>query len=169
MFDRFLDPRAALWKFPSRRLVRPRSLCALCRLTESRGKAASANSSQCPAASCLCEKTRLQPSSTFIRQSQCWCLLLNFFFVCFRRWSADEARILRVSVNSFLDHLSLVLETMEMFGPPVSQWSLTDISGLNRSFILHVESTLGDNREWLWGLAALFQAGKSDVWFIKWD
>uniref|UniRef100_A0A3P8UP78 L antigen family member 3 n=1 Tax=Cynoglossus semilaevis TaxID=244447 RepID=A0A3P8UP78_CYNSE len=36
------------------------------------------------------------------------------------RWSADEARILRVSVNSFLDHLSLVVETMEMFGPPVS-------------------------------------------------
>ncbi|XP_022064154.2 L antigen family member 3-like [Acanthochromis polyacanthus] len=35
------------------------------------------------------------------------------------RWSADEARILRVSVNSFLDHLSLVLETMETFGPPV--------------------------------------------------
>ncbi|XP_020482191.1 L antigen family member 3-like [Labrus bergylta] len=33
------------------------------------------------------------------------------------RWSADEARILRVSVNSFLDHLSLVLETMEQFGP----------------------------------------------------
>ncbi|KAF3701700.1 EKC/KEOPS complex subunit Lage3 ITBA2 protein -like protein L antigen family member 3 [Channa argus] len=36
------------------------------------------------------------------------------------RWSADEARILRVSVNSFLDHLLLVVETMEMFGPPVS-------------------------------------------------
>uniref|UniRef100_A0A3Q3A5R7 L antigen family member 3 n=1 Tax=Kryptolebias marmoratus TaxID=37003 RepID=A0A3Q3A5R7_KRYMA len=36
------------------------------------------------------------------------------------RWSADEARILRVSVNSFLDHLSLVIETMEMFGPPVA-------------------------------------------------
>uniref|UniRef100_A0A3Q2QMK8 L antigen family member 3 n=1 Tax=Fundulus heteroclitus TaxID=8078 RepID=A0A3Q2QMK8_FUNHE len=35
------------------------------------------------------------------------------------RWSADEARILRVSVNSFLDHLSLVVETMEDFGPPV--------------------------------------------------
>ncbi|KAM7368605.1 hypothetical protein PAMP_012929 [Pampus punctatissimus] len=34
------------------------------------------------------------------------------------RWSADEARILRVSVNSFLDHLLLVVETMEMFGPP---------------------------------------------------
>ncbi|XP_028274175.1 L antigen family member 3-like isoform X2 [Parambassis ranga] len=35
------------------------------------------------------------------------------------RWSADEARILRVSVNSFLDHLTLVIETMDMFGPPV--------------------------------------------------
>uniref|UniRef100_A0A3B3Z6Q1 L antigen family member 3 n=1 Tax=Periophthalmus magnuspinnatus TaxID=409849 RepID=A0A3B3Z6Q1_9GOBI len=37
------------------------------------------------------------------------------------RWSADEARILRVSVNSFMDHLLLVLETMEMFSLPVSQ------------------------------------------------
>ncbi|XP_055010017.1 L antigen family member 3-like isoform X2 [Boleophthalmus pectinirostris] len=37
------------------------------------------------------------------------------------RWSADEARILRVSVNSFMDHLSLVLETMELFSLPVSQ------------------------------------------------
>ena len=34
------------------------------------------------------------------------------------RWSADETRILRVSVSSFLDHLTLVLETMEAFGPP---------------------------------------------------
>ncbi|KAM6984879.1 L antigen family member 3-like [Aplochiton taeniatus] len=34
-------------------------------------------------------------------------------------WTADEARILRVSVGSFLDHLSLVMETMEAFGPPV--------------------------------------------------
>ncbi|KAL6096409.1 uncharacterized protein ACO6RY_05742 [Pungitius sinensis] len=37
------------------------------------------------------------------------------------RWRADEARILRVSVNSFLDHLTLVMETMEMFGPPAAQ------------------------------------------------
>ncbi|XP_029025151.1 L antigen family member 3-like [Betta splendens] len=37
------------------------------------------------------------------------------------RWSADEARILRVSVNSFLDHLSLVVETMEMFDSSASQ------------------------------------------------
>uniref|UniRef100_A0A9J7ZGY3 L antigen family member 3 n=2 Tax=Cyprinus carpio TaxID=7962 RepID=A0A9J7ZGY3_CYPCA len=37
------------------------------------------------------------------------------------RWTADEARILRVSVSSFLDHLSLVMETMDAFGPPVSQ------------------------------------------------
>nr|XP_029476041.1 EKC/KEOPS complex subunit LAGE3 [Oncorhynchus nerka] len=36
------------------------------------------------------------------------------------RWRADEARILRVSVGSFMDHLSLVMETMEAFGPPVS-------------------------------------------------
>ncbi|KAL4609266.1 EKC/KEOPS complex subunit LAGE3-like [Arapaima gigas] len=35
------------------------------------------------------------------------------------RWTADEARILRVSVGSFLDNLALVLETMEQFGPPV--------------------------------------------------
>ncbi|XP_055486770.1 L antigen family member 3-like [Leucoraja erinacea] len=34
------------------------------------------------------------------------------------RWVAHEARILRVSVSSFLDHLSLVLETMDRFGPP---------------------------------------------------
>lgn len=39
----------------------------------------------------------------------------------YRRWTADEARILRVSVSSFLDHLSLVMETMDAFGPPVSQ------------------------------------------------
>lgn len=40
----------------------------------------------------------------------------NFLHV---HWKADEARILRVSISSFLDHLSLVIETMEMFGPPV--------------------------------------------------
>ncbi|XP_075041091.1 EKC/KEOPS complex subunit LAGE3-like [Mixophyes fleayi] len=35
-------------------------------------------------------------------------------------WQADEARILRVSVSSFLDHLSLVVQTMDRFGPPVA-------------------------------------------------
>ncbi|KAL0965296.1 hypothetical protein UPYG_G00279400 [Umbra pygmaea] len=35
------------------------------------------------------------------------------------RWTADEARILRVSVGSFMEHLTLVMETMEAFGPPV--------------------------------------------------
>ncbi|XP_028923474.1 EKC/KEOPS complex subunit LAGE3 [Ornithorhynchus anatinus] len=34
-------------------------------------------------------------------------------------WTAEEARILRVSITSFLDLLSLVLLTMERFGPPV--------------------------------------------------
>ncbi|XP_061470151.1 EKC/KEOPS complex subunit LAGE3 [Rhineura floridana] len=36
------------------------------------------------------------------------------------QWRADEARILRVSISSFLEHLSLVVETMDLFGPPVS-------------------------------------------------
>ncbi|KAJ7317472.1 hypothetical protein JRQ81_003634 [Phrynocephalus forsythii] len=36
------------------------------------------------------------------------------------RWKADEARILRVSINSFLEHLSLVVETMDLFGPPIA-------------------------------------------------
>ncbi|KAM8933635.1 EKC/KEOPS complex subunit LAGE3-like [Pelodytes ibericus] len=35
-------------------------------------------------------------------------------------WQADEARILRVSVSSFLEHLSLVLQTMDRFGPPAA-------------------------------------------------
>ncbi|XP_068105882.1 EKC/KEOPS complex subunit LAGE3-like [Hyperolius riggenbachi] len=35
-------------------------------------------------------------------------------------WQADEARILRVSVSSFLEHLSLVVKTMVRFGPPVT-------------------------------------------------
>ncbi|XP_076842611.1 L antigen family member 3-like [Brachyhypopomus gauderio] len=34
------------------------------------------------------------------------------------KWTADEARILRVSVGSFLDHLALVIETMDAFGQP---------------------------------------------------
>ncbi|TTK47642.1 EKC/KEOPS complex subunit LAGE3 [Bagarius yarrelli] len=37
------------------------------------------------------------------------------------KWTAVEARSLRVSANSFLDHLALVLETMDAFGPPVQQ------------------------------------------------
>ncbi|MEE6505667.1 hypothetical protein FKM82_005616 [Ascaphus truei] len=36
------------------------------------------------------------------------------------RWQAEEARILRVSVSSFLEHLSLVLQTMDRFGPPTA-------------------------------------------------
>lgn len=30
-------------------------------------------------------------------------------------WSSHEARILRVSINSFLDHLNSVLETLQLF------------------------------------------------------
>uniref|UniRef100_X1YTL4 L antigen family member 3 n=1 Tax=Capitella teleta TaxID=283909 RepID=X1YTL4_CAPTE len=36
-------------------------------------------------------------------------------------WVAKEARSLRVSVNGFLEHLNLVVLTMEQFGPPVEQ------------------------------------------------
>lgn len=35
-----------------------------------------------------------------------------------RKWKAVEARSLRVSVGSFLEHLALVMETMDAFGPP---------------------------------------------------
>lgn len=30
-------------------------------------------------------------------------------------WNAKESRILRVSINSFLDHLNSVLETIQLF------------------------------------------------------
>ncbi|KAI8789655.1 EKC/KEOPS complex subunit LAGE3 [Biomphalaria glabrata] len=33
-------------------------------------------------------------------------------------FQAQEARMLRVSINSFFEHLKLVVETMERFGPP---------------------------------------------------
>ena len=39
-------------------------------------------------------------------------------FCSFRRWEANEARVLRVSVNGFLDHLALVTQTIAEFGPP---------------------------------------------------
>ncbi|XP_057675153.1 L antigen family member 3-like [Corythoichthys intestinalis] len=42
------------------------------------------------------------------------CLVLHGS-VLTARWNADEARALRVSVNSFLEHLGLVLETLQMF------------------------------------------------------
>lgn len=38
--------------------------------------------------------------------------------VFFRHFEALEARMMRVGVNSFFDHLNLVTETMEKFGPP---------------------------------------------------
>jgi EKC/KEOPS complex subunit PCC1/LAGE3 len=31
-------------------------------------------------------------------------------------WCSKEAKLLRVSVNSFIDHLCLVLEAIELFG-----------------------------------------------------
>ncbi|KAL7848195.1 hypothetical protein AOLI_G00229130 [Acnodon oligacanthus] len=37
------------------------------------------------------------------------------------KWTAEEARILRVSVGSFLDNLALVMETMDAFGQIIQQ------------------------------------------------
>ncbi|XP_078520236.1 EKC/KEOPS complex subunit LAGE3-like [Lissotriton helveticus] len=37
------------------------------------------------------------------------------------QWKAAEARILRVSINSFLDNLSLVLQTIDRFGPALER------------------------------------------------
>ncbi|XP_071960035.1 EKC/KEOPS complex subunit LAGE3-like [Antedon mediterranea] len=34
-------------------------------------------------------------------------------------FTASQARLLRVAVNSFMDHLNLVVQTVECFGPPV--------------------------------------------------
>ncbi|XP_059145779.1 EKC/KEOPS complex subunit LAGE3-like [Physella acuta] len=33
-------------------------------------------------------------------------------------FSAPEARMLRVSINSFFEHLMLVVKTIDQFGPP---------------------------------------------------
>ena len=43
----------------------------------------------------------------------------GFGFVFCRTWSATEARSLRVSLNSFMDLLLLVIQTVEQFGPPL--------------------------------------------------
>ncbi|XP_063506305.1 EKC/KEOPS complex subunit LAGE3-like isoform X1 [Pongo pygmaeus] len=37
------------------------------------------------------------------------------------RWKAEDCRLLRISVINFLDHLSLVVRTLQHFGPPVSR------------------------------------------------
>ncbi|KAK2489909.1 hypothetical protein MC885_002496, partial [Smutsia gigantea] len=34
-------------------------------------------------------------------------------------WRAEDSRLLRVSVVNFLDQLSLVMRTLQRFGPPV--------------------------------------------------
>lgn len=37
------------------------------------------------------------------------------------RWRADDSRLLRISIINFLDQLSLVMRTMQRFGPPLSR------------------------------------------------
>ncbi|XP_008587155.1 PREDICTED: EKC/KEOPS complex subunit LAGE3 [Galeopterus variegatus] len=36
-------------------------------------------------------------------------------------WRAEDSRLLRISIINFLEHLSLVVRTMQRFGPPVSR------------------------------------------------
>ncbi|KAM6151647.1 EKC/KEOPS complex subunit LAGE3 [Rhynchocyon petersi] len=35
------------------------------------------------------------------------------------KWTAEDPRLLRLSIINFLDHLSMVVRTMQRFGPPV--------------------------------------------------
>ncbi|XP_055459239.1 EKC/KEOPS complex subunit Lage3-like [Psammomys obesus] len=37
------------------------------------------------------------------------------------RWSAEDPRLLRISIINFLDQLSLVVNTIQRFGPPLSR------------------------------------------------
>ncbi|XP_012517418.1 PREDICTED: EKC/KEOPS complex subunit LAGE3 [Propithecus coquereli] len=37
------------------------------------------------------------------------------------RWEAEDSRLLRIAIINFLDQLSLVVRTMQRFGPPVSR------------------------------------------------
>lgn len=37
------------------------------------------------------------------------------------RWRADDSRLLRISIVNFLDHLTMVMRTMQRFGPPLSR------------------------------------------------
>lgn len=43
--------------------------------------------------------------------------LIEYFY---RKFSAQLARQLRVAVNGFLEKLDLISQTIEAFGPPVS-------------------------------------------------
>lgn len=44
--------------------------------------------------------------------------LFFFFYSIGRHFEAEESRMLRVSINSFFEHLRLVSQTMDSFGPP---------------------------------------------------
>ncbi|XP_043531473.1 L antigen family member 3-like isoform X1 [Chiloscyllium plagiosum] len=67
------------------------------------------------------------PSRRSVSRSKFW----NFEAITRneRQWEADEARILRVSISSFLDHLALVLLTMERFGPPRDPAGEAELTG----------------------------------------
>ncbi|XP_038069474.1 EKC/KEOPS complex subunit LAGE3-like [Patiria miniata] len=43
------------------------------------------------------------------------------------RFTATEARLLRVAVGSFMDYLNLTIQTMEHFGPPMKRVRPTEV------------------------------------------
>lgn len=49
-------------------------------------------------------------------------LILETSLLLYRTIQSSEAKTLRVCANAFLDHLTLVTETIEAFGPPLEQW-----------------------------------------------
>lgn len=49
--------------------------------------------------------------------SNVYVIFKNLF--CYSQFSAAEARLLRVAIGSFFDHLVLVVETIKEFGPPM--------------------------------------------------
>ena len=45
---------------------------------------------------------------------------LHLIFIC-RRIEANKTKFVRSAVGNFLDHVNLVMQTMEEFGPPVEK------------------------------------------------
>ena len=50
----------------------------------------------------------------------------NNIYVHFRHFEAQEAKSLRVGVNTFFDHLGLVVKTIDQFGPPKTDEHIGD-------------------------------------------
>ena len=61
----------------------------------------------------------------------------NNSFQLYRTILSSEAKTLRVCANGFLDHLALVTETIEAFGPPLEDsWSLPVVQQISGQALL---------------------------------